>query len=108
MPISIKRPLQACCKEINARAFIRENTVCPPSFSLSLPSPSLFLPSSLLLSLSSSLLPLLPPLQIFPSTLDQADMHGESNYNIMFGKSAPPQTMPLKLHPLQDPTFVAR
>ena len=30
-------------------------------------------------------LPSPPSLQIFPSTLDQTDMHGESDYNIMFG-----------------------
>ena len=26
--------------------------------------------------------------KVFPSTLDQKDMHGESPYNIMFGKSS--------------------
>ena len=100
--------------------------ICPPSLSSFPPSlfPPLFLPlfpylpfflpSSLLppfppSSLPLSFIPLFPPslspppppLQIFPSTLDQADMHGESDYNIMFGKSAPSQTTPLKPHPFR-------
>lgn len=75
-------------------------------FSPSLPPP----PASLFLLplVPLSLLPLLPSLcllKVFPSTLDQEKMHGESPYNIMFGMSAMSVCLFICLTSLNHPLF---